>query len=224
MSRRWIFLPSAPTRRASKVSWRGVASVATSDQYSRATNFSISSSRSHDQPQRDRLHAPGRARARQLAPEHRREREADQIVERAARQIGVDQRAVDLARVLHRLGDRLLGDRVEHDALDLLALERVLFLQHLQHVPGDRLALAVRVGGEDQLVGALDGPGDVGEALLRLGVDLPDHAEIGVRIDRAVLRRQVAHVPERGQHFIAGPQIFVDRLGLGGRIRQRRCS
>ncbi len=46
MSRRWIFWPSAPTRRASKVSPRGVASVATSDQYSRATNFSISSSRS----------------------------------------------------------------------------------------------------------------------------------------------------------------------------------
>ena len=39
-------MPSAPTRRASKVSFRGVASVATSDQYSRATNFSISSSRS----------------------------------------------------------------------------------------------------------------------------------------------------------------------------------
>jgi hypothetical protein len=46
MSSRWMRLPSAPTRRASKLSPRGVASVATSDQYSRATNFSISSSRS----------------------------------------------------------------------------------------------------------------------------------------------------------------------------------
>src|SRR5205823_3112027 len=46
ISRRWIFLPSAPTRRASKLSPRGVVSVATSDQYSRGTNFSISSSRS----------------------------------------------------------------------------------------------------------------------------------------------------------------------------------
>ena len=103
-----------------------------------------------DEPQRDRLHAAGRARARQLAPQHRREREADQIVERAARQIGVDQRAVDLARMLHRLGDRLLGDGVEHHALDLVVLQRALLLQHLQHVPGDGLALAIGVGGEDQ--------------------------------------------------------------------------
>jgi hypothetical protein len=34
MSRRWIFCPSAPTRRASKLSPRGVASVAAIDQYS----------------------------------------------------------------------------------------------------------------------------------------------------------------------------------------------
>ena len=73
-----------------------------------------------DEPQRHRLHAAGRARARQLAPQHRREREADQIVERAAGEIGVDQRAVDLARMLHRLEHRLLGDGVEHHPLDRL--------------------------------------------------------------------------------------------------------
>ena len=73
-----------------------------------------------DEPQRHRLHPAGRARARQLAPQHRREREADQIVERAAGQIGVDQRPVDLARMLHRLGHRLLGDGVEDHALDRL--------------------------------------------------------------------------------------------------------
>ena len=104
-----------------------------------------------DQPQRHRLHAAGRARARQLAPQHRREREADQVVERAAGEIGIDQRAVDVARMLHRLEHRLLGDGVEHDALDRLLLERLLLLEHLEHVPGDGLALAVGVGGEDQL-------------------------------------------------------------------------
>ena len=46
-----------------------------------------------NEPQRHRLDAAGRARARQLAPQDRREREADQVVERAAREIGVDQRA-----------------------------------------------------------------------------------------------------------------------------------
>ena len=73
-----------------------------------------------DKPQRHRLHPAGRARARKLAPQHRRKREADEIIERAARQIGIDQRLVDGARMLHRLGHRLLGDGVEHHALDRL--------------------------------------------------------------------------------------------------------
>ncbi len=218
ISRRWSFLPSAPTRRASKVSCarrrqrRHQRPVFLADEF---LDFELAVA---DQPQRHRLHAAGRARARQLAPQHRRQREADEIIERAAGQIGVDQRLVDGARMLHRLGHRLLGDGVEHHALDRLVLERLLFLEHLQHVPGDRLALAVRVGGEDQLVGALDGAGDVVEALLRLGIDLPEHAEIGVGIDRAVLGRQVAHMAERGQNLVAPAEILIDRLRLGGRF------
>ena len=177
-----------------------------------------------DQPQRHRLHAAGRARARQLPPQHRRQREADQIVERAAREIGVDQRAVDLARVLHGFADRLLGDGVEHDALDGLRLQRVLFLEHFEDVPGDRLALAVGVGRQDQPVGALDGAGDVVQPLLGLVVDLPEHAEIVVGIDRAVLGRQVADMAERGQNLVAGAEILVDRLGLGRRFQRRQFS
>ena len=71
-----------------------------------------------DEAQRDGLHAAGRAGARQLAPQHRRQREADEIVERPAGQIGRDQRAVDLAGLAQRGEDRLLGDGVEGDALD----------------------------------------------------------------------------------------------------------
>ena len=51
-----------------------------------------------DEAQRHRLHAAGRARAGELAPQDRRQREADEVVERAARQVGVDERLVDLAR------------------------------------------------------------------------------------------------------------------------------
>ena len=51
-----------------------------------------------DQAQRDRLDAARRLGAGQLAPQHRREREADQIIERAARPIGVDQILVERAR------------------------------------------------------------------------------------------------------------------------------
>ena len=95
MSSRWIFLPSAPTRRASKVvaarrrERRDQRPVFARDEF---LDFELAVA---DEPQRHRLHAAGRARARELAPEHRREREADEIIERAAGEISVDQRAVD---------------------------------------------------------------------------------------------------------------------------------
>ena len=170
------------------------------------------------QPQRHRLHASGRAGARQLAPQHRRQRKADQIVERTPRQIGIHQGAVDGARMLHGVEHGSLGDGVEHHALDRLRLDRLLLLEHLEHMPGDGLALAVRVGGQDQLVGPFDRPHDLVHVLLGLGVDLPEHVEIVLGIDRAVLGRQVPHMAERGQHLIAAAQILVDRLGLGGQF------
>jgi hypothetical protein len=69
------------------------------DQYSRGTNFLDLELAVADDAQRHRLHPARRARARQLAPQHRRQGEADQIIEGAARPIGVDQRLVDLARM-----------------------------------------------------------------------------------------------------------------------------
>ena len=120
--------------------------------------------------------------------------------------------------MLHRIEHRLLGDGVEHHPLDRLLLERLLLLEHFEHVPGDGLALAVGVGRQDELARALHGAGDVVEALLGLVVDLPDHAEIGLGIDRAVLGRQVPDMAEGGQHLVAGAKILIDGLGLGGRF------
>ena len=171
-----------------------------------------------DDAQRHRLHAARRARARQLAPQHRRQGEADEIVERAARPIGVDQRLVDLARMAHRLQHRVLGDRVEHDPVDPLVLQELLVLEDLVDVPGDRLALAVRVGRQDDPVGVLDRSADLAQPLGGLGVDLPAHGEIVVGIDRAVLGREVAHVAERGINVVVLAQILVDGLRLGRRF------
>ena len=84
--------PGGP-RRSSPPASRASASTV---QYSRVTKRLDLALAVEDQAQRHRLHAAGRARAGQLAPQHRREREADQIVQRAAGQVGVDQRAVDL--------------------------------------------------------------------------------------------------------------------------------
>ena len=171
-----------------------------------------------DQPQRHRLHPPGGTRARQFAPQHRREREADQIIQRATGHIGIDQRAIDLARRFHGLRHRLLGDGVEHHPLDLMVLDRALFLEHFKHVPGDRLALAIGVGRQDQPIGALQRLGDVVEPTGRLGVDLPDHLEVSLRIDRSILGRKVPDMAERGQDLVGRTQIFVDRLGFRGRL------
>ena len=81
-----------------------------------------------DNAQGDRLHPARRARAWQFAPQDRRQVEADEIVERAARPVGVDERLVDLARIAHRLLDRVLGHRVEDNAIDALVLEQLLAL------------------------------------------------------------------------------------------------
>ena len=171
-----------------------------------------------DDAQRDRLHPARRARAGQLAPQNRREGEADQIVERAARPVGVDERLVDLARIAHRLLDRVLGHRVEHHAVDALVLEQLLALEDLMDVPGDRLAFPVRVGRQDHAVGVLDRAADVAQPLGGLGVDLPAHGEIVVRVDRAVLGREVPHMAERGVDVVVLAEIFVDGLRLGRQL------
>ena len=171
-----------------------------------------------DDAQRDRLHPPGRARAGQLAPQNRRQVEADQIVERAARPVGVDERLVDLARIAHRLLDGVLGHSVEHHAIDALVLEQLLALENFVDVPGDGLAFPVRVSREDHAVGVLNRAADIAHPLGGLRVDFPAHREIVVRIDRAVLRREIPHMAERGVDLVVLAQIFVDGLRLGWRL------
>ena len=85
-------------------------------------------------------------------------------------------------------------------------------------MPGDGFAFAIRVGGEDELVGLFDRVGDFLHDFLRLRVDVPVHLEVFVGLDRAVLGRQVAHMAERGDDLVAAAQVLVDGLGLGGRF------
>ena len=89
-------------------------------------------------------------------------------------------------------------------------------------MPGDRLALAVRVGREIERARALQRLGDRLDLAVAALVGLPVHGEILVRPHAAVLGRQVAHMAEARQHGEVVAEIFVDRLGLGGRIRRRR--
>src|SRR5690606_19053160 len=63
-----------------------------------------------DHAQRRRLHAAGGQAALHLSPQHGRKVEADQVVERAARLLRIDQVAGDGARLFHRLADGARGD------------------------------------------------------------------------------------------------------------------
>ena len=170
-----------------------------------------------DQAQGDRLDAAGGFGAGELAPEHRREGEPEQVIERAAREVGIDQVLIEFARVLHRRGDGFLGDRVEGDALDLLGQHAALG-QQFAHVPTDRLALAVRVGGEDQAVGLFGQIADLADAALFVAVQLPVHREVLVRADRTVFRRQVADVAVGGEDAVVLAQVLLDGFRLGGRF------
>src|SRR5690606_6302325 len=171
-----------------------------------------------DHAQRRRLHPPGRQPGLDLAPQHRRQVEADQVVERAPRLLGVDQLAGDVARLAHRFLDRARGDLGEHHPLQLLALEQAALAQDLRDVPADRLALAVRVGRQPDALGATRGLGDRLDVLFVLVDQLVAHPEAVVRIDRAFLRHQVADVAVRGQDLEVLAEVLVDRLGLGGRF------
>ena len=71
-------------------------------------------------------------------------------------------------------------------------------------MPGDRLAFAVGVGRQNEGVGLLERMGDVVDALLRLRIDLPEHLEIIVGVDRSVLGRQVTDMAKGGQDLITG--------------------
>ncbi len=172
------------------------------------------------QAQGNRLHPARRPCTGQLAPQHRRQGKAEQIVQRATRQIGIDQGPVDVARIGHRGLHRVLGDGVECDPLHRLLSQRALVLlaQHLQHVPADGLTLAVGVGGQDQAVLGLQLVGDGTHLAPTALVECPRHGKVLVGQDRAVLFRQVADMAIAGQHPIALAQIFLDLLGLGGRF------
>ena len=107
---------------------------------------------------------------------------------------------------------------MERDAAHGLALQRVLFLQPAQHLPGDRLALAVGVGGQHQPVRLAQRRRDPAHGLRRAAARPVDHREVARGIDRAVLRRQVAHMAPGGEHLVAFAETAPDGLRLGRRL------
>ena len=105
----------------------------------------------HDEPDGDALHATCREGRLHLAPEHRRELEAHQAVQHAARLLRVYKVHVQVARMLDGLQDGRLRDLVEHDAVGVHLVQP----QHLAQVPGDGFSLAVFIACQPDLFGLL---------------------------------------------------------------------
>ena len=153
--------PSILTTSASNRSPAAVARSASIVQYSRAVNARDLALAFDDEADRDRLDATGRQAAADLARQQRTERVADETVDDAARLLRVDEVHVDLARMREGLADRRFGDLVEGDPQLLVAPD----VGGFGDVPGDRLAFAIEVGGEEDHVGRLGRLGDLGDLL-----------------------------------------------------------
>ena len=180
-----------------------------------------------DDAGRHRLHAPRRQARHDLFPQHRADFVTVEAVQDTAGLLGVDQVVVELAGVLGRVADRGLGDLVKHHALD-----GDLRLERFQKVPGNRLALTVRVCGEQELVGLLQLGLEVRDLLLLVGADHVDRLEPVLRVDAQlrpglvlVLRRDVGRAAGEITDVAHGgfddeivAQVLLDLLGLRRRL------
>ena len=177
-----------------------------------------------DHAGRHRLHAAGGEAGHHLAPEHRRDLVAVEAVEDAAGLLRLDEVVDDLARVLDRGEDRGLGDLVEDHPVHRDALG----LQLVEQVPGDRLALAVLVRGEVELVGVLEQALELGDVALLvarhdvvgrevvLHVDGEPSPRLVLDLGRGVGRvvREVADVADRRLDDVPRAEVPADGAGL----------
>ena len=167
-----------------------------------------------DQPHRHALHAAGGQAAPDLAADQRAELVADQPIDDAPRLLRVDQVEVDGARVGECLVDGALGDLAEGHPPDAILVQAGV----LGDVPGDRLPLAVEVGGEPHLLGAARLVGELVELLAALLQRLVARGEVVLDVDPQRALREVADMAVGGQHGVAGAQVPFDGLCLGGRF------
>ena len=167
-----------------------------------------------DDAKRGRLNPPGRKPKRELLPQQARKRIAADAVEHAASALRLVEVRIEVPRLVEALLDAALGDLFEQDALDLGFL--VGLLRHLHEVVGNRLALAVGVGCEQDLVGLLGGGpdrfDDLGLPLLL--EELVGFLEALLDVDASLLG-EVLDVAFGREHLVAVTDVLLDGLRLG---------
>ena len=163
-----------------------------------------------DHARRDGLDPSGGEAGLDLFPKQRRDLVADDAVQHAARLLRVDEIGVDRAGIFNALCHDLFRDLVEGHALGFFVAE----LQQLLEMPGDRLALAVRVRRE------IDRAGRLGvlfqlcdQILLVLHGDI-FRLEAVLYVNAQLALRQIPQMPHGRFYLIFAAEISLDGLGL----------
>ena len=198
-SRPWATLwPSTAASRA--VNSAEATNVPTMSQYSAATNAIRSRSRSTTSRVATDCTRPGREALHHLPPEHRRDLVAVEPVEDPPRLLRVDEAVVDLARLARARA------RSRRFVISWKTIRRTgtFGFSTCDEVPGDRLALAVLVRREQELVGVLELRAQARDDLLLLRVDDVERLEVGVDVDAEARPRL----------------LLLRRRHLGGAVRQ----
>ena len=177
-----------------------------------------------NQTDRGRLHTARREALRDLAPQHRRNLEAEEPVKDAAGFLCVDEVQIEVARLLDGGTNRIFGDLVEHHALD-----RDLGLENFAQVPGNGLTFAVLISREQEFVGVFQrtlqlGDGAASAVAGELVIGLESIVDVDCEAPKRALLHlgrhfarfwKVANVPHRAEYLIAVSEVCLDRLHLG---------
>ena len=153
--------------------------------------------------------------------------EPEQVIERPAGEVRLDEALVDLPRRAHRVRHGVLRHLGERDPPDVLSVgtHDAPLLEQVQHVPRDGLAFPVRIGREQELdrgiipQGLLQGV----YMLLRVLQCLPLHRKSVFWVDRPGFRGQVADVAI-AREDPAAVEEFLYLLGLGLRTGEGTCG
>ena len=173
------------------------------------------------------LNATRRQFRHDLLPQHRGDLVAVEAVEDAAGLLRVDEVGVERAGVGDRLGDGRRGDLVEDHAVG-----GHLGFEFLQQVPGDGLALAVTIGGQEEFVGDLEFLFQLPQRRLLVGGHDVEGGEVVVDVDAGArpfeslvpgghlggAGGQVADVTAARLHHVAVAEVAGDLRRLGGRF------
>ena len=162
----------------------------------------------------NRLDPAGGEPAADLLPQQGAELVAHQAVQDAAGLLGVHQVLVDVPGLPDALLHHLFRDLVEGDPAGLAVRQ----VQQMLQVPGDGLALTVRVGGEIDHVRRLGGLFQVADDVLFPLDGLVDRLEIPLHIHAQGAFGQVPQVAHAGLDLKVLAQVFADGFGLRGRL------